>query len=175
LANASTPPTNSSITPDMFFEFIKQNKELQNVFIQKTSELQNTIIEQNKQIVELSKNQSITNTNSNNNTTNNQFNLQFFLNETCKDAMNITDFINSLQLTTEDFENTGKVGFIEGITQIIINRMNSVDTTKRPMHCTDAKRETLYIKDDNDERDISAHCVQGSRVRSKSRASSANY
>ena len=148
--NQPALPVNNSITPEMFFEFIKQNKELQNVFIQKTSELQNTIIEQNKQIVELSKNQTITNTNSNNNTTNNnQFNLQFFLNETCKDAMNITDFVNSLQLTTEDFENTGKVGFIEGITQIIINRMSSVDTTKRPMHCTDAKRETVYIKDDN--------------------------
>jgi hypothetical protein len=63
--------------------------------------------------------------------------------------MNITDFVNSLQITTKDFENTGKVGFIEGITQIILNRLNSVDTTKRPMHCTDSKRETLYIKDDN--------------------------
>ena len=146
--NVSIPPVNSSITPEMFFEFIKQNKELQNVFIQKTSELQNTIIEQNKQIVELSKIQSITNTNSNN-TTNNQFNLQFFLNETCKDAMNITDFVNSLKLTTEDFENTGKLGFVEGITKIIINSLDGVDTTKRPMHCTDSKRETLYIKNDN--------------------------
>jgi hypothetical protein len=63
--------------------------------------------------------------------------------------MNITDFINSLQLTTEDFENTGKVGFIEGISQIIIERINSVDTPKRPIHCTDAKRETVYIKNDN--------------------------
>jgi len=143
------PPMNNSITPEMFFEFIKQNKELQNVFIQKTSELQNTIIEQNKQIVELSKNQSITNTNSNNTTNNNQFNLQFFLNETCKDAMNITDFVNSLKLTTEDFENTGKLGFVEGITKIIINNLDGVDTTKRPMHCTDSKRETLYIKNDN--------------------------
>ncbi len=142
-------PTN--ITTDVILEFIKQNKELQNVFIQKTSELQNTIIEQNKQIVELSKNQTITNntTNNTNNTTNQQFNLQFFLNETCKDAMNITDFVNSLQLTTEDFENTGKLGFIEGITRIIVKKLNSVDTSKRPVHCTDAKRETLYIKDDN--------------------------
>jgi Zinc-finger of C2H2 type len=141
-----------NITTDVILEFIKQNKELQNVFIQKTSELQNTIIEQNKQIVELSKNQTITNNTTNNNTnntTNQQFNLQFFLNETCKDAMNITDFVNSLQLTTEDFENTGKLGFIEGITRIIVKKLNSVDTSKRPVHCTDAKRETLYIKDDN--------------------------
>jgi hypothetical protein len=142
----------ANITADVILEFIKQNKELQNVFIQKTSELQNTIIEQNKQIVELSKNQTITNnttTNNTNNTTNQQFNLQFFLNETCKDAMNITDFVNSLQLTSEDFENTGKLGFIEGITRIIVKKLNSVDTSKRPVHCTDAKRETIYIKNDN--------------------------
>jgi hypothetical protein len=137
------------ITVELVLDLIKQNKELQTFLMtQHTASM-----EQNNKLIDIVKsnvggNQSITNTNSNN-TTNNQFNLQFFLNETCKDAMNITDFINSLQLTTEDFENTGKVGFIEGITQIIINRMSSVDTTKRPMHCTDAKRETVYIKDDN--------------------------
>jgi hypothetical protein len=63
--------------------------------------------------------------------------------------MNITDFVNSLKLTTQDFENTGKLGFVEGITKIIINSLDGVDTTKRPMHCTDSKRETLYIKNDN--------------------------
>jgi len=123
------------ITIDFVLDLIKQNKDLQNC-----------LMESHNKIVELSQNSTVI---TNNNTTNQQFNLQVFLNETCKDAMNITDFVNSLQLTTKDFENTGKVGFIEGITQIIINRMNSVDTTKRPMHCTDAKRETLYIKDDN--------------------------
>ena len=125
------------ITVDFVLDLIKQNKDLQNC-----------LMESHTKIVELSQNHSITN-NTMNNTTNQQFNLQFFLNETCKDAMNITDFVNSLQLTTEDFENTGKVGFIEGITQIIVNRLNSVDTTKRPVHCTDAKRETVYIKNDN--------------------------
>ena len=124
-------------------EFIKNSKEIQTFLLEQNKELQKTL-------VELSKNQSIVNSNNTtNNTTNNQFNLNFFLNETCKDAMNITDFINSLQLTTKDFENTGKVGFIEGISQIIINKLNSFDTSKRPMHCTDSKRETLYIKDDN--------------------------
>jgi hypothetical protein len=63
--------------------------------------------------------------------------------------MNITDFVNSIQLTTQDFENTGKLGYIDGITKIIINKLSSVDTTSRPMHCTDVKRETLYIKDEN--------------------------
>ena len=114
--------------------------------------LQNTIIE-------LAKNQSIANstvtTNSHNNSTvtknsnNQQFNLQFFLNETCKDAMNIDDFVNSLNIGLEDFENTGNVGYIEGITRIIVNGLNQVDTTERPIHCTDVKRETVYIKSED--------------------------
>ena len=121
-------------------ELIKQSKELQNL-----------LVEQNKQIIELSKNKSITNniTTNNTNTINQQFNLQVFLNETCKDAMNLTDFVNSLQLQIEDFEATGKLGYIEGISRIIINGLKRVDTTKRPIHCTDVKRETLYIKQDN--------------------------
>ena len=107
-------------------------------------------IEQNNKLMELVKTNAggTVNTNCNNNN-NNQFNLQFFLNETCKNAMNIQDFVNSIQLTTQDFENTGKLGYVDGITKIIINKLSSVDTTSRPMHCTDVKRETLYIKDEN--------------------------
>ena len=98
-------------------------------------------------LVELTKHQSITNTNSHNTTNNTQnFNLQFFLNETCKDAMNIDDFIKSLQVTMEDFQETGRLGYVEGITRIILNGLKQVDTTKRPIHCTDVKRETVYIK-----------------------------
>jgi len=130
------------VTIDLVLDLIKQNKELQTILIEQSKE-------HSKQMIELAKNQSVTNNNNNTNCNNTQFNLQFFLNETCKDAMNITDFVNSLQLTTQDFENTGKVGFIDGISKIIINKLNSVDTTIRPMHCTDAKRETLYIKDEN--------------------------
>lgn len=113
--------------------------------IHQNKELQDSLSEAHTKIVELANNTKQPTT-TNNNTNNTQFNLQFFLNETCKDAMNLTDFINSLQVSTLDFENTGKVGYIEGITQIIINGLNQVDTTKRPVHCTDVKRETLYIK-----------------------------
>ena len=135
------------ITVELFMDLLKQNKELQNFLM----EQHNANVEQNNKLMELVKtNSGGTNNSHNNNTTNNnQFNVQFFLNETCKDAMNIQDFINSLQLTTKDFENTGKLGFIEGITQIILNGLSGVDTTKRPVHCTDSKRETMYIKDDN--------------------------
>jgi hypothetical protein len=131
-------------------EVLNQSKELQNVLVEQTKELQNKLLEQNKehnqQIIELAKNQSIVN---NNNTTNQQFNLQFFLNETCKDAMNIMDFVNSLQLTTEDFETTGRLGFVDGISRIFIKELKKIDTEKLPIHCTDFKRETVYIKDNN--------------------------
>ena len=116
-------------------------------------EQHNTMVEQNTKLIELAKagsngGGSMNNSHNNShNTTNNQFNLNFFLNETCKDAMNITDFVNSLKVTIEDFENTGKLGYIEGISRIIINRLKGLDTNKRPVHCTDAKRETLYVRD----------------------------
>ena len=156
LQNTFTP--NTTITTDLFLEVLKESKELQNVLIEqnkelqnklleKESEFQNILIEQNKQIIELAKNQSVVN--NNNNTTNNQFNLQFFLNETCKDAMNIVDFVNSFQLTTDDFETTGKLGFVDGISRIFIKELKKLDTEKLPIHCTDFKRETVYIKDND--------------------------
>jgi hypothetical protein len=141
-----------SFTPELFMEVLNQSKELQNVLVEQTKELQNKLLEQsaehNKQIIELAKNQSVVN-NNNNNTTNQQFNLQFFLNETCKDAMNIMDFVNSLQLTTEDFETTGRLGFVDGISRIFIKELKKLNTEKLPIHCTDFKRETVYIKDNN--------------------------
>lgn len=92
----------------------------------------------------------IGNTTTNNNNTTNNFNLNFFLNEQCKDALNLTDFINSLQLQLNDLEYTADKGHIKGITNIFHNALNNMEVTKRPLHCTDLKREVLYIKD-NDE------------------------
>jgi hypothetical protein len=101
-------------------------------------------------IIELCKN-GTTNTNSNNTTNshNKSFNLQFFLNETCKNAMNITDFVDSLQLQLSDLEKVGNVGYVEGISNIIIKNLNALDITDRPIHCTDKKRETMYIKNED--------------------------
>ena len=130
--------TNDMNITSLVMELFKRQDFLQNVFMEKTMEMQNNI-------VELAKNQTINNITTNN-TTNQQFNLQFFLNETCKDAMNITDFVNSLSINVADFETTGKIGFVEGISRIIINGLKQIDTTKRPIHCTDVKRETIYIK-----------------------------
>jgi hypothetical protein len=85
----------------------------------------------------------------NSNITNNQFNLNFFLNETCKNAMNIQDFIQSIKLTTQDFETTGRLGFVDGISRIFINELKRLEVESRPLHCTDVKRETVYVKDND--------------------------
>jgi len=118
--------------------------------LKQNSEFQQMLLEQNKTILELCKNNSITNNNNNcNNNTTNSFNLQLFLNETCKNAMNITDFVNSLQLQLCDLEKVGELGYVEGISNIIIKNLNALDVTLRPVHCTDKKRETMYVKDEN--------------------------
>jgi len=85
----------------------------------------------------------------NNNSHNKTFNLNIFLNETCKNAMNITDFVDSLQLQISDLEKVGEVGYIEGISNIIIKKLNALDISERPIHCTDKKRETMYIRDED--------------------------
>ena len=107
------------------------------------------LLEQNKTILELSKNNSITNNSHYTNSNNKSFNLNFFLNETCKNAMNITDFVDSLQLQLSDLEKVGEIGYIEGISNIIIKNLNALDVTERPIHCTDKKRETMYIRDED--------------------------
>jgi len=87
--------------------------------------------------------------NSNNNSHNKTFNLQFFLNEQCKDAMNLSDFTNSFDLQLSDLETVGELGYVEGITKIMVDKLNAMDIYKRPIHCSDAKREIIYVKDEN--------------------------
>lgn len=97
-----------------------------------------------KCLIEISKEKSII---TNNNYNNKTFNLQIFLNETCKDALNISDFVSSLHLHLGDLENTGQNGFVESISNIFIKGLKELEVTKRPVHCSDLKRETLYIKE----------------------------
>ena len=89
------------------------------------------------------------NTNSHNNISNKTFNLQFFLNEECKDALNISEFVSSIKMDLDDLETTGKLGYVEGVTRIINKNLNELDQTMRPIHCSDMKREVLYIKSDD--------------------------
>ena len=89
------------------------------------------------------------NTTTTSNSHNKAFNLQFFLNETCKDAMNITDFVESIKLQLSDLEKVGEIGYVEGISNIIVKNLKDLDVTQRPVHCTDQKRETMYVKDED--------------------------
>ena len=119
------------------------DKELIIMLIKKNDELQNMMMEVIK---------NGTTQNSHNNTTNSHnkaFNLNFFLNETCKDAMNITEFVESIKLQLSDLERVGEVGYVEGISNIIVKNLKDLDVTQRPVHCTDKKRETMYIKDED--------------------------
>jgi hypothetical protein len=116
----------------------------QNVMlIKENQEFKNMILE----IVK--KDTTINNTTTHTNSHNKTFNLQFFLNETCKDAMNIMDFVDSIKLQLSDLENVGKLGYVDGISKIIVSNLNSLDETKRPVHCTDSKREVMYVKDED--------------------------
>jgi hypothetical protein len=118
------------IDATLVIELLKQNQELQ------------------KSLIELSKEKTVTNnsiTNSNNKT----FNIQVYLNEDCKDALNISEFVSSIQLQLHDLEETGRLGYVDGVSQIITTKLNDLDATKRPIQCSDVKRETLYIKDEN--------------------------
>jgi len=135
------PPVNNTTTIESTLtELIKQNKELKSA-----------IMEHNAMFLEYVKaNPGVTNnTNNTNNTTNQQFNLNFYLNEICKDAINITDFLDTIKLQIEDLKATGKLGYAEGISRIFIRALKSIDVEKRPIHCTDMKRETVYVKDQN--------------------------
>ena len=89
------------------------------------------------------------NNTTNNNSHNKTFNLNFFLNETCKNALNINEFVSSIKVSLDDLENTGRQGYIEGISSIILNKLKNLNHYDRPIHCADHKREVLYIKNDN--------------------------
>jgi len=133
--------SSNMITTELVLELIKDNKEMKKI-----------ILEQNNTINNLVQKGAIANNSHNVNSMNNNktFNLQFFLNETCKDAMNITDFVSNIKVELNDLENTGRKGYVEGISNIILKNLNSLEQHLRPLHCSDLKREVLYIKDNNE-------------------------
>jgi hypothetical protein len=144
-----------ALSQDIVIELLKQNQDFKQLIIDQNNKLeqQNKLfVEQNqeiqKQMIDICKNSVINNNTINNvNSNNKSFNLHVFLNEDCKDAMNITEFVNSINLQLSDLEHVGEVGYVEGISNIIIKNLKALDVTKRPVHCTDPKRETIYIKD----------------------------
>jgi len=135
--NTTNTTENKEDKEDLIQFLINENKEFKNLIVElvkKDSSITNNIVNNN-------------NNNNMINSNNKTFNLQFFLNETCKDAMNMSDFINSLTIQLSDLESVGKLGFIDGISNIIIKNLKALDVEKRPVHCSDSKRETMYIKD----------------------------
>ena len=129
------------------------DKQLIMMLIKENSELRKEQSDVKEMILEIVKNGTINNshntTTTHTNSHNNAFNLNFFLNETCKNAMNITDFVDSIKLQLSDFIEVGELGYVEGISNIIVKNLNALDETIRPIHCTDKKRETFYVKDEN--------------------------
>jgi hypothetical protein len=153
----TTEPEPANINMTMILDIIKENQEIKNL-----------LLEQNRQVIELHKENNILNKdnnmlmnklverepgNNNNNTTNNninqKFNLNFFLNETCKDAMNIQEFLENIRITFQDLLMIGNSGFVNGVSDIFIKQLRDLEITKRPLHCTDIKRETIHFKEDD--------------------------
>ena len=138
------------ITKHMFMELINDNKEMMKII----KEQQDQIKKQQEQIITIipkvgNVTNNITNNNNTNNNTTNNFNLNVFLNEKCKDAINISDFIDSLKITLDDLLFSKKNGISRGITDVMIKGLKELDVYKRPIHCTDIKRDTMYIKDED--------------------------
>lgn len=131
------------------------DKQIIMMLIKDNSEFKKMMIEQQKSLIEIAKEKApinSTNTNSNNNTSNCNnkiFNLQVYLNETCKDAINLTDFVDSIKVQIKDLEKVGEKGYSEGVSKIFIDNLNQLQKKLRPIHCSDSKRETIYIKENN--------------------------
>ena len=156
-----TTPPQPSVQMDMslVIELLKQNQEFKDL-----------LIEQNKHMLDLANKAGNTNCNNNNTNSNNKFNINVFLNETCKDAITMDDFIKSFEVTRDEFLHTGKVGYIEGLSAVMTNRFRDMDVHTRPLHCTDLKRETIYIKNaDKWEKDDAAKTHMRKAVRGVAR------
>ena len=134
------PSVNNITEKELMMQILKQNQDL----ILENKEFKTMLFEMASK-PNVTNNNTVTNTNSHNK----QFNLQFFLNETCKNAMNINDFMDSLEIKSSELEDMGKLGYVKGISNIFIRALKELDETERPLHCTDKKREIMYIKDNN--------------------------
>jgi len=143
---AAAEPVKNDINPSLVLEIIKENQEFKELILMQSSQI-NKLIEREQASMNNSHN---TNTNSHNTNSNNtQFNIQLFLNETCKNALNFSEFIENIQVSSDDLENNAKLGFVNGISKLIMDNLKQLELTERPIHCTDAKRDTIYIKEED--------------------------
>jgi hypothetical protein len=136
----------NSLDINVIMQLLKQNDDFKSLMIEQNNKMMETFQET---MQEVCKNGIGNINNSMVNSNNKTFNLNVFLNEQCKDAMNIMDFVDSIKLDLNDLESVGKLGYINGISNIIIKKLNALDVHMRPVHCTDLKRETMYVKSQN--------------------------
>ena len=155
----------SSITPELIMLLIQQNKEMQQMML----EQQNNYMKQQNMIIENGGNHNINNSNNTiHNNDNKSFNLNFFLNETCKNAMNLSDFVNGVDISLDDFEETGRIGYVEGLSRVFCKELKKLHFTERPIHCSDLKRETIYICENNRwEKFLQILCVEKQKKKLK--------
>ena len=150
------PEMSYPIDTNSIIEVLKQNQEFKNMLLEQSKQMQESqthTIELQRQLITAVSDGKLANNSITNNTTNNnnqKFNLNFFLNTTCKDAINMSDFIQTIEVQMNELENIGHNGYIAGMTDIILSRIKDLDVSKRPLHCTDLKREIMYIKDQNE-------------------------
>jgi hypothetical protein len=164
--NYASVPDNSRVDyMSIISQLLNQNNELKNFVIEQamehknfvieqasehkkeTSEIVNKVIEHTNKVLDTVKSSNANTTITTNN--NQKFNINVFLNEQCKDAMNLSDFIKNITVSREDLENNAQLGFVDGVSKILIESLKQLDQTERPIHCTDIKRETMYIKDED--------------------------
>jgi len=146
---------NTSQFTSMFEKILAENQELRTFMLEQSKEYSRVLTEQRKEtteiiqkVMQLSQPNNTTITNNTINNTN-KFNINLFLNEQCKDARNFTDFVTNIQISYQDLENNAQLGFVAGISKIFLDNLKQLDINERPIHCTDVKRETMYIKDEN--------------------------
>jgi hypothetical protein len=143
--SGSKPESNVNL---LINQLIADNKELRNFIIEQATEHKKETREIVNKVIENAK--PVTNNNTINGNVNNQkFNISVYLNEQCKDAINFSDFIKNIEVSREDLENNAQLGFVDGFSKILIENLKQLSKTERPIHCTDVKRETMYIKDED--------------------------
>jgi hypothetical protein len=134
---------NTDTTNELMLTILKENSELKTMILEVCKTMASTSNSTNNSINNNSVNNSVNDSN------NKTFNIQVYLNEECKNALNLSDFVSSIQLQLHDLEETGRLGYVDGVSQIINTKLHDLDATMRPIQCSDVKRETLYIKEEN--------------------------
>jgi hypothetical protein len=146
------PPTNNEIIEILKIQMV-ENQELRNFMLEQQKQMIDQILEQQKQMMELATKTNVNNTINSNTNTNcnntNTFNLQLFLNEKCKDALNLSEFVDTIKVQLSDLENFAHLDYANGVSKILVKNFNNLDTYLRPIHCSDLKRETIYIKEND--------------------------